>query len=100
MSNYLVKMPPLHILKQLNYALHQISFRNVLVTFHVIHFFLLSLVDGNVAALFFSPEHEFRFMLVNQIQRDMNRYDFSPLLSASSLFIDVVAPIILKPVPR
>jgi AP-4 complex subunit epsilon-1 len=26
------------------------------------------------AALCFSPNHEFRFMLVNQIQRDMKRY--------------------------
>jgi AP-4 complex subunit epsilon-1 len=29
--------------------------------------------DG-IASLCLSPEHEFRFMLVNQIQRDMGRY--------------------------
>lgn len=38
-----------------------------------LHYSIIYLISLCSAALFLSPQHEFRFMLVNQIQRDMKR---------------------------
>jgi AP-4 complex subunit epsilon-1 len=49
------------------------------------------------ASLFLSPEHEFRFMLVNQIQRDMKRLvNNLSCLSLSLNYTFIIVQIYLK----
>jgi AP-4 complex subunit epsilon-1 len=44
------------------------------------------------ASLFFSPEHEFRFMLVNQIQRDLNSSNQLECCAALSAVCKIITP--------
>lgn len=48
-------------------------------TFSIILSFILRAANKKIllASLCFAPSHEFRFMLVNQIQRDMKRYKYN-----------------------
>ena len=44
------------------------------------------------SSLFFSPEHEFRFMLVNQIQRDLNSSNQLECCAALSAVCKIITP--------
>lgn len=44
------------------------------------------------ASLFFSPEHEFRFMLINQIQRDLNSSNQLECCAALSAVCKIITP--------